>query len=106
MVRAVESAPMTVDQRGIHHHGRNLCRSLGKSLDCLKPAPPTGATRRKRPPRGAILMPRPLAEADYTVRSESSKHPYQSTDVAMAASQTGTSNRARFEPIARRNLST
>jgi hypothetical protein len=44
---------MTVDQRGIHHHhGRNLCRSLGKSLDCLKPTPPTGATSRRRPPRG------------------------------------------------------
>src|SRR6516225_2383123 len=43
---------MTVGQRGIHHHGRNLCRSLSKSLDCSKSTPPTGATSRRRPPRG------------------------------------------------------
>src|SRR3954452_18024139 len=34
------------------------CHSLG----LLTPTPPTGATSRRRPPRGAFLIPRPLAE--------------------------------------------
>ena len=31
------------------------------------PTPPTGATTRKRPPRGVCLIPRPLAVVDYGV---------------------------------------
>jgi Transposase DDE domain len=38
---------------------------MGQSLDRSRPTPPTGASPRRRPPWGAFLIPRPLAEVGY-----------------------------------------
>ena len=56
---------MTADKPGSRHQRRSLCRCLGESLDRSNSTPPTGATSRSRPPRGAFLIPRPLAVVDY-----------------------------------------
>ena len=37
----------------------------GRNLDRSNSTPPTGATSRRRPPRGAFPIPRPLAVVDY-----------------------------------------
>ena len=60
---------MTADKPGSRHQRRSLCRCLGESLDRSNSTPPTGATSRSRPPRGAFLIPRPLAVVDYLAKS-------------------------------------
>src|SRR5215472_10594833 len=45
--------------------GSCLCRLRARALVFIKPRPPTGATSRRGPPRGAFLIPRPLAEVGY-----------------------------------------
>ena len=37
----------------------------GRNLDRSTSTPPTGATSRRRPPRGGLPIPRPLAVVDY-----------------------------------------
>ncbi len=45
---------MTVDKAGTRHQRRSLCRCLGESQDRFDSTPPTGATSRRRPPRGGL----------------------------------------------------
>ena len=48
--------------------------------------PPTGATSRRRPPRGAFLIPRPLAVVDYYLSDAEADVPlYELARVAKAA---------------------
>ncbi len=52
---------------GIRHQWRSFCRCLGESLDRSNSSPPAGAISRRRPPRGAFLMPRPMAVDLYSI---------------------------------------
>src|SRR4051794_29223329 len=55
VMRAIQELPPRSDRESAR-------RATGMASDCLTTTPPTGATSRRRPPRGAFLIPRPLAE--------------------------------------------
>src|SRR4051812_12678837 len=59
VMRAIQELPP-------RSHRESAWRATGMASNCLTTAPPTGATSRRRPPRGAFLIPRPLAEEPHS----------------------------------------
>src|SRR5436190_6906460 len=59
VMRAIQELPPPSDRESAR-------RATGMASDCLTTTPPTGATSRRRPPRGAFLIPRPLAEEPHS----------------------------------------
>ena len=76
----------------------------GRNLDRSNSTPPTGATSRRRPPRGAFPIPRPLAVVDYCASSG----PYETVErgimisgVSLSADRIACHGRTRSARVSR-----
>ena len=88
LVRVWEDSRMTADKPGIRHQWRSFCRCLGESLDRSNSSPPAGATSCRRPPRGAFLIPRPMAVDLYSGYVSNSRTPPPVPDQVRSIAET------------------